>query len=120
MVNGRVYVNSQAQEVWPGVQTTYNVVTDGSRINLKLLKTRTESFRTLFRRVASGISQMPLTAAMLEQIKACANVSSVEEQVDVYPPDYPDSYLMLSHLRKISDGREIITDLSGFLRQVRQ
>lgn len=96
VVNGRVYVNSQAQEVWPGVQTTYNVVTDGSRINLKTLEKLGLNLSELsFDESLPGYPQMPLTAAMLEQIKACANVSSVEEQVDVYPPDYPDSYLML-------------------------
>lgn len=96
VVSGRVYVNSQAQEVWPGVQTTYNVVTDGSRINLKTLEKLGLNLSELsFDESLPGYPQMPLTAAMLEQIKACANVRSVEEQVDVYPPDYPDSYLML-------------------------
>lgn len=96
VVNGRVYVNTQAQEVWPGVQTTYNVVTDGSRINLKTLEKLGLNLSELsFDESLPGYPQMPLTAAMLEQIKACANVRSVEEQVDVYPPDYPDSYLML-------------------------
>ena len=96
VVNGRVYVNSHAQEVWPGVQTTYNVVTDGSRINLKTLEKLGLNLSELsFDESLPGYPQMPLTAAMLEQIKACANVRSVEEQVDVYPPDYPDSYLML-------------------------
>lgn len=96
VVNGRVYVNSQAQEVWPGVQTTYNVVTDGSRINLKTLEKLGLNLSELsFDESLPGYPQMPLTAAMLEQIKACANVRTVEEQVDVYPPDYPDSYLML-------------------------
>lgn len=96
VVNGRVYVNSQAQEVWPGVQTTYNVVTDGFRINLKTLEKLGLNLSELsFDESLPGYPQMPLTAAMLEQIKACANVRSVEEQVDVYPPDYPDSYLML-------------------------
>lgn len=96
VVNGRVYVNSQAQEVWPGVQTTYNVVTDGSRINLKTLEKLGLNLSELsFDESLPGYPQMPLTAAMLEQIKARANVRSVEEQVDVYPPDYPDSYLML-------------------------
>lgn len=96
VVNGRVYVNSQAQEVWPGVQTTYNVVTDGFRINLKTLEKLGLNLSELsFDESLPGYPQMPLTAAMLEQIKACANFRSVEEQVDVYPPDYPDSYLML-------------------------
>ena len=96
VVNGLVYVNSQAQEVWPGVQTTYDVVTDGSRINLKTLEKLGLNLSELsFDESLPGCPQMPLTAAMLEPIKACANVRSVEEKVDVYPPDYPDSYLML-------------------------
>ena len=31
--NGQVYVNSVAQTVWPGVQNTYKVITNGQRIN---------------------------------------------------------------------------------------
>ena len=91
-----MWVNSQAQEVWPGVQTTYSVVTDGSRINQKTLERFGLNLSELqFDDTLPGYPQMPLTAAMLQEVKACANVASVEEQVDVYPPDFPDSYLML-------------------------
>ena len=38
VVNGQVYINSFAQTVWPGIQTTYTVTTDGTRINLKKLE----------------------------------------------------------------------------------
>ena len=31
--NGQVYVNSQAQEVWPGDQNSYRVITNGQKIN---------------------------------------------------------------------------------------
>lgn len=96
VIDGRVWVNSQAQEVWPGVQTTYSVVTDGSRINQKTLERFGLNLSELqFDDTLPGYPQMPLTAAMLQEVKACANVASVEEQVDVYPPDFPDSYLML-------------------------
>ena len=94
VVNGQVYINSAAQEVWPGVQSTYTVVTDGSRINLKTLEKLGLNISE------PGYPQMPLTAAMLKEVKGCANVVSVEEQVDVYPPDYPDSYLMLFPYRE--------------------
>lgn len=96
VIDGRVWVNSQAQEVWPGVQTTYSVVTDGSRINQKTLERFGLNLSELqFDDTLPGYPQMPLTAAMLQEVKGCANVTSVEEQVDVYPPDFPDSYLML-------------------------
>ena len=34
---------------------------------------------------------MPLTAQMLEKVKGYPNVVSVEANIDVWPPDYPDS-----------------------------
>ncbi len=96
VVDGQVYINSVAQEVWPGVQTTYTVVTDGSRINSKLLEKIGLNISELqYDETLPGYPQMPLTASMLDAVKSCANVASIEEQVDVYPPDYPDSYLML-------------------------
>ena len=94
--DGRVYINSAAQEVWTGVQTTYTVVTDGSRINYKLLEKIGLNISELqYDETLPGYPQMPLTSSMLDAVKSCANVVSIEEQVDVYPPDYPDSYLML-------------------------
>lgn len=94
--DGCVYINSEAQEVWPGVQTTYTVVTDGSRINYKLLEKIGLNISELqYDEMLPGYPQMPLTSSMLDAVKSCANVVSIEEQVDVYPPDYPDSYLML-------------------------
>ena len=101
VVNGQVYINSAAQEVWPGVQSTYTVVTDGSRINLKTLeKLGLNISELMYDDALPGYPQMPLTAAMLKEVKGCANVVRVEEQVDVYPPDYPDSYLMLFPYRE--------------------
>ncbi len=96
VVDGRVCINSVPQEVWPGVQTTYTVTTDGSRINSKLLEKVGLNISELqYDETLPGYPQMPLTSSMLDAIKSCANVVSIEEQVDVYPPDYPDSYLML-------------------------
>lgn len=96
IVNGQVYVNSEAQTVWPGVQTTYSVVTNGTRINLKTLEKLGLNLSELyFDESMPGYPQMPLTAEMLDQVRSCPNVVSIEEQIDVYPPYYPDSYLML-------------------------
>ena len=38
---------------------------------------------------------MPLTSEMLEKLKAYPSVVSVEQNIDAYPPDFPDSYLTI-------------------------
>lgn len=96
VVDGQVYINSEAQEVWPGVQTTYTVTTDGTRINSKTLEKLGLNIAELrYDDALPGYPEMALTSEMLKAVKNCSNVVRVEEQIDVYPPDYPDSYLML-------------------------
>ena len=90
--NGQVYVNSAAQEVWPGVQNSYRVVTNGQRINPVNLDKLGLNVRELWFQVdLPGYPEMPLTAEMLEKIKTYPNVVSVDQNIDVYPPDFPDS-----------------------------
>ena len=90
--NGQVYVNSSAQEVWPGVQNSYRVVTNGQRINPVNLDKLGLNVRELwFQADLPGYPEMPLTAEMLEKIKTYPNVVSVDQNIDVYPPDFPDS-----------------------------
>lgn len=101
IVDGRVHINSEPQTVWPGVQSTYAVITNGTRINQKTLDRLGLNIAELYYdETLPGYSQMALTASMLEKVKACPNVTAVEELDDVYPPDYPDSYLMLFPFRE--------------------
>lgn len=94
--NGQVYVNSEAQTVWPGVQNSYRVVTDGQRINpVNLDKLGINARELWFHPELPGYPEMPLTAEMLEKVKAYPNVVSVEQNIDVYPADYPDSELTI-------------------------
>ncbi|MBO8445725.1 MAG: signal peptidase I [Bacteroidetes bacterium] len=94
--DGLVYVNSEMQEVYPGVQNTYTVITDGQRINPKNLeKLGINASEARFYPQLPGYPDIPLTASMAEQVRKYANVVSVEENIDAYPPDYPDSYLTL-------------------------
>ena len=96
IVNGRVYIDSEPQEVWPGVQNTYTVVTTGQRINPMMLdKLGLNISELYFDPSLPGYPAMPLTAAMLEEVKAIPSVQSVNENIDAYPPDYPDSYLTI-------------------------
>ena len=90
--NGQVYVNSQAQEVWPGVQNSYRVVTNGQKINqVNLDKLGVNTRELWYYPELPGYPEMPLTEQMLEKVNAYSNVVSVEQNIDVYPPDYPDS-----------------------------
>ena len=96
IVNGRVFVNSQAQEIWPGVQNSYTVVTNGQRINPVLLdKIGLNTSELYFDQSLPGYPAMPLTAEMLEEAKGIPTVTAVEENIDSYPPDYPDSYVTI-------------------------
>ena len=90
--DGQVYVNSNPQEVWPGVQNSYQVVTSGQRINpVNLDKIGINASELWYDQQLPGYPAMPLTAEMLEKIGAFSNVVSVTQNIDVWPADYPDS-----------------------------
>ncbi len=94
--DGLVWINGVQQEVYPGVQLSYKVVTTGQRINPKNLEKMDVNVEELFFDPnLPGYPAMPLTASMLEQVKGYSSVVSVEPNVDVYPPDFPDSYLSI-------------------------
>ncbi len=96
IVDGQVYINSAAQEVWPGVQHSYTVVTNGTMINqMKLEHMGLDATEMRFNANIPGYSEVNLTAALAEEMKAIQNVVSVEKNVDAYPPDYPDSYYLI-------------------------
>ncbi|MBE6215610.1 MAG: signal peptidase I [Bacteroidales bacterium] len=96
IIDGQVFVNSQKQENWPGVQNSYRVVTDGKKINQKNLDKLGINIRELwYHPELPGYPEMPLTAEMLEKVKSYSNVVSVTQNTDSYPPDYPDSDLTI-------------------------
>ena len=99
--DGQVFINSEAQTVWPGVQSTYTVTTNGTPVNARTLDKMGLNLSELwYDSKLPGYPRMPLTAAMLQEIKALPNVMAVEPVNDVYPPDYPDSYLMIFPFRE--------------------
>lgn len=96
IIDGNVYVNSEAQQVWEGVQNSYSVVTTGQRINpVNLDRLGLNVSELWFDPSLPGYPAMPLTAEMLEAVKSYTNVVSVTMNVDVWPPDYPDSDLTI-------------------------
>ena len=96
VVDGRVYVNGSTQENWPGIQNTYRVITDGTAINALILRDMGfNAAEVWYSQTLPGYPALPLTDERKEKIQALANVVSVEQNVDVFPPDYPDSEAML-------------------------
>ena len=96
ITDGVVSVNSEQLEIYPGVQNSYRVVTDGKRINSVSLDDMGLNVGELwFDESLPGYPYMPLTASMLGHVESLPNVVSVEANIDVYPPDEPDSYLTI-------------------------
>ncbi len=96
VVNGNVFVNGEAQFAFEGIQSTYTVYTNGSAINTKVLKeiglTPQEVY---FDSSLPGYPEMTLTKSELERVRELGIVAEIRENIDVYPPDYPDSPILL-------------------------
>lgn len=94
--DGKVYVNGVPQESHPGIQNTYTVVTNGSAINSKLLEDLDVNPNEYwFDATLPGYRTLPLNEENVEKVSKFGNVVSVNQNIDSYPPDYPDSYLLI-------------------------
>ena len=94
--DGLVWINGERQEVYPGVQLTYKVVTKGQKINARTVeKLGLNISELVYDPNLPGYPSMPLTSSMLEEVKGYSAVESVEANLDVYPPDFPDSHLSI-------------------------
>ena len=83
---GLVYINSVQQEVYPGIQLSYRVVTNGQRINSKVLEKLGLNIGELYYDPSlPGYPEMPLTAAMLEKVKDMPGVVSAKPNIETYP-----------------------------------
>lgn len=84
--DGFVWVNGEQQTIYPGVQLTYTVITTGQKINSKTLdKLGINTAELFYDPSLPGYPMMPLTAEMLEEIKAIPNVVSVDPDLDIDP-----------------------------------
>lgn len=89
---GRVWVNGTPQEVFPGVQYTYTVRTNGTPINELMLEKMNISYtEASFDAELPGYANLPLTDEAYEQVKALPNVVEAVQNNDVYPHEFPDS-----------------------------
>ena len=95
VMDGWVYVNGKAQERYPGIQNTYRVITATPINPVTLREMGFNTGEVWYSQALPGYPALPLTDERLERIKTFSNVESVTPNIDVYPPDYPDSEIML-------------------------
>ena len=90
VIDGLVYINGKAQEVYPGIQLSYEVKTNGQKVNSKIIENLGLNAGELFFDPGlPGYPAMPLTAAQLEEIRKISNVESVECNLDTCQIDLP-------------------------------
>lgn len=96
IISGVVTVNGEAQKSYPGIQNTYTVITKGAPLNSIFLKDMGLNVSEMWYDASlPGYPAMPLTQSNLEKIQSYSNVVSTTPNIDVAPPDYPDSEMML-------------------------
>lgn len=84
--DGLVYIDSEPQTVYPGVQYSYEVKTSGQKINSKVIDRMGLNLGELYyRQDLPGYPMMTLTADMLEQIRKVPSVVSVSANIDYVP-----------------------------------
>lgn len=96
VVNGKVYVNGTPQKEIDGIQSTYTVFTNGSAINVKILSDiGLNQDEVYYDPSLPGYQNLSLTKKELAEVEKLGNIVEIRENIDVFPPDYPDSPLML-------------------------
>ncbi len=93
---GMVYINGEQQEVYPGIQITYKVVTNGNPIAISSLeKLGINREEVYYDNRLPGYHSLPLTAAAHQMLVKMPNVVNAIANIDEFPPDGMDSYKML-------------------------
>ncbi|MBR6466322.1 MAG: S26 family signal peptidase [Bacteroidales bacterium] len=96
VIDGAVYVNRKKEPQRNTIQSSYTVITKGDPINkITLDDMRINPEDSQFDPSLPGYPDISLTAEEAEKFSRFPAVLKIEENIDVYPPDYPDSPLML-------------------------
>lgn len=102
---GLVWINGVQQEVWPGVQLSYCVKTNGPKLNSKTLsKLGLNTSELVFNPTLPGYPAMPLTEAMLEEVKNLSGVVEVSPNLEREPYDYREIFPFAANFRWSRDS----------------
>ena len=93
IINGRLVVNGNAQEAFPGQQFRYYVFTDGSRLNPKTIE-RMGIARSDVSLMGMNNYLMPLTSQMVETLDGFKMVENIER---IHNPEGEYAYHIFPH-----------------------
>lgn len=96
IINGWVYVNGAPQKEYPGIQNSYTIITNGTPINNKFIdEMGLNPSELYFDPTLPGYSSFPLSRDEAKRIQKLGNIVEVRQNIDTYPPDFPDFKLLL-------------------------
>jgi len=96
IINGKAYINGVPQKNHPGMQSTYTVYTNGTQINSKIFDNLGLNIGEIYYDASlPGYQSLPLNENELATIAKLGNIVEIRPNIDVYPPDFPDSQLMI-------------------------
>ncbi|MGE4414221.1 MAG: signal peptidase I [Bacteroidales bacterium] len=96
IINGKVHVNGMPQKAYPGIQNTFTVITNGTPLNVKILDQMGLNQEELYYDSSlPGYTSFPLNESEAEELAELGNIVEIRQNIDVYPPDFPDFKLML-------------------------
>lgn len=96
IINGKAYINGVPQKNYPGMQSTYTVYTNGTQINSKIFDNLGLNIGEIYYDASlPGYQSLPLNENELATIAKLGNIVEIRPNIDVYPPDFPDSQLMI-------------------------
>lgn len=96
VIDGVVYVNGQREAEHPYLQSTYRVITTGNPLSDNVLNDiSVNPEEVAFDASLPGYADLPLSKADAERIARIAIVKEITENIDIYPPEYPDSHMTL-------------------------
>lgn len=94
--SGVVYINGVREALRQSVQSSYTILTTGAPVNQMILDDMgINASDAIFDFNRSGYFDISLTHKEAQELSKLPVVKSITENIDVYPPDYPDSPLML-------------------------
>ena len=87
IVDGQIYVNSKPQKVWPGVQLTYDVVTNGTLSGYEFVKLGLNPSNYQFDKASSTYKGLPLTADKVSALSRNSLVDTLYKNIPDYHPN---------------------------------
>lgn len=100
LVNGELFVNGVQRDSIEGLQMTYTIYTKGNPINSKVLEGMgIDTEEIFYDSTLPGYQYMSLTKGQAESIAKLGTVVEVRDNIDVYPPDFPDNPKLLFPFR---------------------